>query len=73
MEITIISTFDVDVDKIVSQLSDTTKAAPKSETEQQIRQSLLSAFEEAIKIGFQHNQFIRPVFSILDESEEKKL
>ncbi len=70
MEVTIISTFDVDVDKIVSQLSDITKAAPKGENEQHIRQSLLSALEEAIKVGFFHNQFVRPVFSILDESKE---
>lgn len=70
MEVTIISTFDIDVGRLITHLD--METVNRICREQILRKQLLSAFEETLKIGFQDNQFVRLVFSIIDESKNKK-
>lgn len=77
MEVTIISTFDVDADKVVEHALNVGKLHQLplptiDEARQCVKDMLVKVFEKSIRKGFEDNQFVRLVFSILDESERKR-
>ena len=72
MEITIISTFDVDISKVLEQSSPPPPGLTLEEQEQCVKDTFLRLFESSIKMGFEDNDFIRLVYAILDESEDKR-
>lgn len=68
MEVTIISTFDVDLPKLL----EFTKPPPNitiEESKQCIRDTLLMTFEASVREGFESNDFIRLVYSILQDDK----
>lgn len=77
MEVSIISTFDVDVDKIVEHALNVGKLHQLplpviDEVRQSVKDMLIKVFEKSVRKAFEDNQFVRPIFSILDETKEKK-
>lgn len=71
MEVTIISTFEVDMDKIMEYLP-LPPGLTIAEKRQCIKDTLVKTFEASVKEGFEGNECVRLVFSILEESEGNK-
>lgn len=69
MEVTIISTFEVDIDKVM-EYTQPPSGVTAAEREQCIKDTLVKTFEASVREGFEDNECVRLVFSILQEDKE---